>query len=180
MFSTCLCLHYHLVFSAKNRKALIAPEWRTIPTRVGKTRPGLATGATFVPSVLRVPLHRFNPRSPLPSSSFNEFAPGSRPSGTPSGLTARHVKAWAEGPGCRLDENLQSCKAESWMMNHGVRRLPRQTYGGKDRRGELAFAAIRTSFRNSNRNLNLAQPRKQATGLKARDSATAMDNRAAG
>jgi putative transposase len=28
MPSTYLSLHYHLVFSAKNREAIIAPEWR--------------------------------------------------------------------------------------------------------------------------------------------------------
>ena len=29
MASTCLSLYYHLVFSTKNRKPLILPQWRT-------------------------------------------------------------------------------------------------------------------------------------------------------
>jgi hypothetical protein len=29
MSSTCLSLHYHLVFGTKNREPLIAPEWRS-------------------------------------------------------------------------------------------------------------------------------------------------------
>src|SRR5438477_69750 len=42
MSSTYLSLHYHLVFSTRNREALISPEWQLrLPASPGGTWPGL-------------------------------------------------------------------------------------------------------------------------------------------